>query len=151
MFGFFRKKASSESTPPPLPPPASASSDQASGVALIRSIFLPMAIRSPSSGLAPFFRALKKQKVIVIASWDSPESTKISLQDFHRGEELFIPMFLDKEEFKQELAGTPYENGGKAIDFDFLMGLVPPETLFVLSPGSAEPFDIRPRDYFSAL
>ena len=56
------------------------------------------------------------EHVIVIGRLGDPLSKDIVFQTFKRGEEEFIPIFSDRDEFVREIKGSGFENQGISID-----------------------------------
>ena len=81
--------------------------------------------------------------LFIIASWDNPQSNAISIQDFVRDGQSFIPVFSDEAHFKSEIAGSGFETKGVSIDAHLFASILRGNELLVLNPGSNTPIDIH--------
>jgi hypothetical protein len=77
--------------------------------------------------------------VVIIADWESDISRHITIQDFIQDGEAFIPVFSDVERFREEAAGSGFEDKGVLIKKDFLAQLLHGDEVLILNPGSAAP------------
>jgi hypothetical protein len=92
-------------------------------------------------------RALTKGHVVVIASWQSPESSSITLQDFKKDGQSYIPIFSDEAHFREEAKGSSYERSGKSIDCKLLVSILRGDELLILNPRSGAPVELRQADF----
>ena len=87
--------------------------------------------------------ALMDDGIYVIASWKSPDSKQITIQDFVRDGQSFIPVFSDEDHFKTEITGSGFEEKGVWINAQLFASMLHGTELLVLNPGSKTPIDMR--------
>lgn len=88
-------------------------------------------------------KKLMKAHVTIIASWTSVESKTITIQDFLRNGQSFIPFFSDQEHFKQETSGSGFEDKGVSIDANLFASILKGHETLILNPGSSLPIEFR--------
>ena len=59
-------------------------------------------------------------ELVVIARWQSDDSTEITLQDFVIGGRSVIPLFSDRAAFDAQIAGSGFEKQGVVVQRAFL-------------------------------
>ena len=91
-------------------------------------------------------KALHSGHVTIIASWSSPESTAITIQDFIRDGQSYIPLFSMEAEFKAEAAGSPYEQKGVSIDANLFFSMLHGSETLILNPRSETPVTFSAQD-----
>ena len=74
--------------------------------------------------------------LVIIGWWDNEEDRHITIQDFVRDGERFIPLFSDVERFKAEATGSGFEDKGLEIGRNFLRDLLNGDELLILNPAS---------------
>ncbi|HEX5764029.1 MAG TPA: SseB family protein [Woeseiaceae bacterium] len=87
-------------------------------------------------------QALMSGHLFIIASWKDPKSRSITIQDFYRGEQSFLPVFSDEAHFKAEIAGSGFEDKGVSIDASLFASILKGGELLILNPGSISPIEI---------
>ena len=92
-------------------------------------------------------RSLIKGHVVIIASWDSPDSRDMTIQDFVRDGEPFIPFFSDGEHFSRETAGSGFEDRGVSIDANLFASMLCGTETLVLNPGSSAPVEFAASEF----
>ena len=83
---------------------------------------------------------------LVIGSWSDAAGRSLRLQRFTAGGESFIPLFSDKDAFRQQVRGSGFERDGIAIDRDLLAATLHGDELLILDPGGPAPVRLRKRD-----
>jgi len=89
---------------------------------------------------------LAKGKLVIIASWDSPESHTMTVQDFVRDGVTFIPLFSDLTHFREETKNSGFESRGCEIDRQLMLSILKGNERFVLNPGS-KAVQLSPADF----
>jgi len=107
---------------------------------------LILAAAKSSSKRPELLQALIKGHVVIIATWESGKSNKMNVQDFIRKGKSFIPIFSDKQHFKDETRGSGFEGKGVSVDANMLMSMLKGTETLVLNPGSKTPVDIQAKE-----
>lgn len=110
--------------------------------AQINDALINAAAKSPSKQ-PELLQTMIKGHVVIIATWTSGAAKKISIQDFVRNGQSFIPVFSDQQHFKDETRGSGFEGKGVSIDANLFATLLKGDELLVLNPGSKSPVDIQ--------
>ena len=103
-----------------------------------------------SEGVTPFqvpvaFQAARSSlpnEVIVIASWHDEQSHSITIQDFIRDNESFIPVFTSEERFKSQIKGSSFEDNGVFMNSDLLLSMMRGGEHLIVDPGGDAPQSI---------
>ena len=84
--------------------------------------------------------------LIIIARWESESDRKIIIQDFVNGGMNFIPVFSDWISFKEQVAGSGFEEEGLQIDRKLFASILRGNENIVLNPGGASPVTLQKSD-----
>lgn len=82
-------------------------------------------------------------EIVIIATWADDQADEITIQDFRRDGDSFIPIFSDEESFDRDLAGTPFATSGVVIKTDLFLSMMRGGELLILDAGSPSPTEIR--------
>lgn len=77
--------------------------------------------------------------LVIVASWENELDNKIQIQDFILNGESFIPLFSNVRHFRDEVAGSGFENSGVLIRKDMLVKILHGNETLILNPGSENP------------
>ena len=88
-------------------------------------------------------RELMRGMVVIIATWESPESTSFTIQDFIRDGMPFIPLFSSPAELEEQLKGTGFEKHGVTMETNFLASTLKGDETLVLNAGGPSPIEIH--------
>lgn len=83
---------------------------------------------------------------IIIGRLGDPSSNNITIQDFVRDGESFIPLFSDLDHFRLAVKGTEFENQGLEIKRALLLSMLRGDELLILDPGSPDARPLRKSD-----
>ena len=81
-------------------------------------------------------KALMSGHVMIIATTKGPNDKSITIQDFSRKGQSFIPFFSNEKHFKDETRGSGFESKGLLIDANMFASMLKGTETLILNPGS---------------
>ena len=84
-------------------------------------------------------QGVSSKKVVIIGRLGPPNSRDITIQDFVINGEKVLPVFTDLASFKQQTAGSGFEDRAIEIDSNLLMSILRGDEVFMLNPGGTKP------------
>ncbi|MEI7836401.1 MAG: SseB family protein [Planctomycetota bacterium] len=100
------------------------------------------------SEIGELCRLLAQGHVVIIASWSSPDSNQIAIQNFFKKNGTsFIPLFSDETHFRSETSGSGFEDKAVSVECNLLMSILNGEETLILNPGSRTPVEFRKSDF----